>query len=560
MVPIYVSFIVIKISYENYIQQEMSNQIIENIKRGEAEFYTAFQEMINISNMIALDKELILRLDDESVSYYDRNKRFDEIVNTLVINNQFNLNDTRITMFDTKNRNYANWSLFFNDYSFIMDEDWVNYSITNKWYISWSLFAPSFIQQENELYISLARSILNSAYTGTRIATLLVGINQKKISSILTKYDMNADFIRVCTRETAEDIFMMDQINITHASDLRSLLDETGGKASGGLICEQGGTRYLLSYYTLNFPWTFNGENLVVLYFTDYQHITDNLSSRSRAINYRMILFLFILIVITGIIAYTIGRPIRILDKKVNQYTQTRQINIFNTKRRDEIGDLNRTFLDMEIRINDLFDKLRQESEIREQYHFQALRAQINPHFLFNTLNTIRWMALIRKADNITDAVNSLVKMLEYSISGNRELVPLMEELDMIRNYMHIQNYRYGEDYEVCIDIPDELGEYRIIKFILQPIVENAFQHAFKNTAHKKIIRITGHAGESCLKLFVQDNGDGVDSRTVDELNERLNRLDRQIEQKDRTGIGLINVHERIRVEYGEAFGLCFFL
>jgi two-component system sensor histidine kinase YesM len=234
--------------------------------------------------------------------------------------------------------------------------------------------------------------------------------------------------------------------------------------------------------------------------------------------------------------------------------------------RNDEIGSLGETVIDMETRINDLFDKLRGESEVRERYHFQALRAQINPHFLFNTLNTIRWMALIRKADNIADAVSALVKMLEYSISGKRELVALREELDMIRNYMYIQNYRYGEDYKVSIDIPEELGEYRIIKFILQPIVENAFLHAFKNVSWKKTIRIAGHAEEDCLKLYVRDNGAGVDSRRVDEINEGLNREDRQIDQqidqkidqKETAGIGLFNVHERIRVEYGEGFGLRF--
>jgi two-component system sensor histidine kinase YesM len=555
LIPIYISFMIIKASYENSIQRELTGQIIANIKKGEEEFYRNFQMMISISNIFVLDKDLISVLTDENSSYWDRNKRFDELTNNLRVNNLVNLNDIQITMFDRYGRNYANWGLYFHDYSSILEEEWVSRSIVNRGFISWNLFAPSFVREENERYISLARSILNPVYTGGRIATIIISLNQQAINAILSRNDMNADFIRVCTRETVEDVFTLGGVNLVQEDDLQRLLRETAGAETGGILCELNGRRYLLSYYTLDPSWTFNGQRLMVLCFSDYQRISENLSILSRKINFRMALFIVILIVIIGIISYTIAKPIRILDKRVKHYTHTREIGIFDVSRKDEIGDLTRTFQDMEISINDLFEKLRRESEIREQYRFQALRAQINPHFLFNTLNTIRWMAVIRKADNIVDTIKALSKILDYSMSRSGDLADLKDELDMIRSYAHIQNYRYGEDWEVKIEIGEELLNCRIVKFILQPIVENTFIHGFKNSPEdKKIIHISGRKEQGNLFLFVRDNGIGMDREKLNNLRESLYREDR-VENR---GIGLVSVHRRIRAGYGGDFGLDF--
>jgi two-component system sensor histidine kinase YesM len=508
--------------------------------------------MIAISNFFVLDRELISVLADGDSSYWDRNRRFDEITNNLAVNNLVSLDNIRITMFDQYNRNYANWGLYFHDYSGITGEEWVNRSVLNKGLISWNFFAPSFVRQENEQYISLARSILDPAYTGDRIATIIISINQKAINAILSLGDMNADFIRIGTGETVRDVFALGGMDSIHQEDLRKLLAEAG--RSGNLLCDLGNRRYLLSYYTLDSMVTLGREGLKVLYFTDYQRISDSLSSLFRRINAAMVFFIAALTGVVGIISYSVARPIRILDEQVKRYTQTREIGIFATSRKDEIGDLARTFQDMELRINDLFERLRRESEIREQYRFQALRAQVNPHFLFNTLNTIRWMAAIRRAGNIVDTINALSRILDYSMSRSGDMAALEEELDMIRSYAHIQNYRYGEDWELKIDIGGDLLRCRIVKFILQPVVENSFVHAFKNRRRKKLVTVTGKRENGCLMLFVSDNGTGMDREKLDELR---NSLDSE-EPGEHRGIGLVSVYRRIRAGQGGDFGISF--
>jgi two-component system sensor histidine kinase YesM len=122
----------------------------------------------------------------------------------------------------------------------------------------------------------------------------------------------------------------------------------------------------------------------------------------------------------------------------------------------------------------------------------------------------------------------------------------------MIRNYLHIQNYRYGDDLMGFIEIPQQLEECRIIKFILQPIVENSFLHAFKNILGEKIIHISGMIDENCLKLFVRDNGIGILPEKLGELNGSFDLWDK----KKVKGIGLPSVYQRIKIEHGENYGL----
>ena len=551
LVPFYVSMIILKSSYEAYIQRELNSQVITAIQKGEGEFLDTFQKMVVISNVFALDRELLNLLRDEQSDYWDRNKRFDELVNNLLINNLFSLEGIKITMFDHLNRNYANWGLYFNDYSYILGEDWVKSGLVGQ--ITWSLFTPSFVIGEDEQTISLARPILYPTYTGERIATIIISINEKFINALLRRNDMGADFIRVCTTDTLENIFAVNGVNFLRKEDLASLLEEAGKTETKSLLCEAEGRRYLLSYYTINSPWMTGNRRLEVLYFTDYQRITERLKTLSMTINFVMLPFLVILLGIVGIISGNIAKPIKLLSGRVSAYTKTQIITPFTIRRRDEIGELSRAFLDMEIRINDLFEKLREESEIREQYRFRALRAQINPHFLFNTLNTIRWMALIRRQDNIVDTINALSLILDYSMGRTGDSAALEEELRMIQSYVHIQNYRYGEDLEVSFDIEEGTANCAVIKFILQPAVENSYLHAFRRHRGKKNLVIAAKRDGQKLKLYVRDNGSGMNAETLNDLRKSL---DQENNWETRSGIGLFNVHQRIRSGFGSEFGL----
>lgn len=192
-------------------------------------------------------------------------------------------------------------------------------------------------------------------------------------------------------------------------------------------------------------------------------------------------------------------------------------------------------------RINQLIqDILRKEKEKRN-LEMRMLQAQINPHFLYNTLNSVKWMALMKKEPEIAQAITSLVSLLEYCCKDTSALVPLKEEIIFLKDYIQIQKLRdVDKNIEVDFDISEETKSLKIVKLSLQPSVENAFVHAFTEKKENPKICVKSYVKERRLILEIQDNGVGFNTSLV---------------QKNMTGIGSKNVDDRIKLTFGEEFG-----
>ena len=221
---------------------------------------------------------------------------------------------------------------------------------------------------------------------------------------------------------------------------------------------------------------------------------------------------------------------------------------------KDEIGELYAAFEQMTCNINDLFEKLDHEYEVKERYRFELLRAQINPHFIFNTLNSIRWMAIIRKQDNIVESIDAMTDMLQYTMNKGSNEVTLKQELDSIRAYIYIQNLRYGGRCKLEVRITEELHNCRMLKFSLQPVVENCIIHGFKDLHTEGLIQIDGLRQGERLCLYVRNNGTLIADEALKKFEQEKGNGHRDVKQV--TGIGMTNVDEIIRMTYGEEYGL----
>ena len=554
VLPMYGMFGYVKSSFEQYIQNELSSKTIQGMAKSEEEIYKSFQNMANISSVLALDEGLVNGLKDPQKSYYDKTILFDDSVKNMTVNNLFTVGDVKITLLDLYGNVYSNWSLDYNDYSFLLHQNWVQQSIEEKGHISWSMFTPGFIIEPNkkeENYISLARSVLSDGITGKRLGTLIVSIGQSQFSKLLSRFsNAEGDSVYVCI-DNGVILLKNETENVIPQEHIRQTMDRTAGTESGSLRDESGGKQYLVSYYTISEPWTFDGQRLRVLQYTDYRGVVGQMDRVSGQINLSMAVFVVVLLLLSGFISVNIARPVRSLAYQLRTYSVNGELKGLDLERRDEIGHLNRSVMQMSERIRELFSRLEHEHEVREKYQFEALRAQVNPHFLFNTLNMIRWMAMIRKADNIVDCIDALVNLLGFSMSRGGEMVPLEKELANIRSYVFIQNNRFGNRYEVKIEIGQELLHLQVIKFILQPIVENAVIHGFHEESGT--IRISGKRTGKILNLYVEDNGQGIPPEVLEELSRPK---EEHRDSKKVTGIGLANVNERIKVTYGEPYGI----
>jgi two-component system sensor histidine kinase YesM len=213
-----------------------------------------------------------------------------------------------------------------------------------------------------------------------------------------------------------------------------------------------------------------------------------------------------------------------------------------------EITELNDTFIAVMYEIYNLIDEVKKNESQKHKAQLKVLQNQLSPHFLYNTLNSIRWMAMIRKQDHIRDMVDALSNVLRYSIRETDKLVTLDEEIRIMGDFVKIQQVRY-QNFSFVVEIDESVRPYRVLKFLLQPLLENAIIHGLSSIGHAGEIRLKVTC-DQMLHIWICDNGSGITAQRLAEVREEL------MNSPDDGHIGLTNVRERIELHYGAPFGM----
>lgn len=220
-------------------------------------------------------------------------------------------------------------------------------------------------------------------------------------------------------------------------------------------------------------------------------------------------------------------------------------------KSRDEIGTFAKTFNIMIRRLNRLINVIYNDDIKKKDLELQVLQSQINPHFLYNALESIHMMAEINSDHETSKMAISLGKFLRYGISRRTNMVEVREEIAHLEEYMSLQKTRFDNELELVVEIDEKIAGYIIVKLILQPLVENSINHGFDDNKDKFIIKIKGYVREDRLVFEVTDNGKGMEAEQVHRLNSYINDMEASF-----TSIGLKNVNMRLRLYYGSNYGL----
>lgn len=219
----------------------------------------------------------------------------------------------------------------------------------------------------------------------------------------------------------------------------------------------------------------------------------------------------------------------------------------------DELAVLNASFNRMVEKIGQLVEDIKTEQINLRQSELRVLQAQINPHFLYNTLDSIIWLAEAGEKEKVVQMVSALSDFFRTTLSRGRDYITVKEEEAHIRSYLQIQQFRYRDILEYEIDIPQEMDCYPILKLTLQPLVENALYHGIKKKRGVGHIRIDGRQeGESCV-FCVRDDGIGMEP---EELKRVCGLIDGVQEGGDTSGFGLFNVNQRLQLNYGAGYGI----
>ncbi|WP_201006160.1 cache domain-containing sensor histidine kinase [Paenibacillus glycanilyticus] len=381
---------------------------------------------------------------------------------------------------------------------------------------------------------------------------ILIDLSMDAIRSIVDNADLSSETAVMILDGKGETLFSGGPL-----SRGEFLNEETRSKVAsssqGMLNLRINGKKYLLSYGTIGITgW----KSLTLTPFSEIQ------KDRNKLLLFCLALAAVALL-ITVIIAYLFSKrlfkPIHTLKQGIVQVKQGNFNIELDPPTSDELGQVVFSFNVMVKTIKQLIEEKYEEVLARQEAEFRYLQSQMNPHFMFNTLQTINGMAIVNEVPEISAASSNLARMLRYNIDMKQRTVTIREELENAVCYLQIQKIRFREylDYELSVD--EDIYDCTIIKLILQPILENAIVHGIEPKGDNGSIRLSGSRMEEAVRIQVFDNGAGMSEEQLDRLMRGI-REDSELsdadEKKRHNRVGLRNIHKRIQIIYGPEYGI----
>lgn len=277
--------------------------------------------------------------------------------------------------------------------------------------------------------------------------------------------------------------------------------------------------------------------------FTVIPH--DILYQSTKQLQFLLLLFAVLVVVMASFLSLHLSSKltasIKRLSQKIRNINEDNLNSFLDPTPRDELWELEQGYNEMLMRINELLEKNKQEQIKKRELEFTALQAQINPHFLYNTLDTIGWIATLKDQPEIEQMVMELSRFFRLSLHKGEQMITLEDELGIVSSYLKIEQLRNPGKFDVAYDIQPDLLQIKVPKIILQPVVENAIKHGISQVRRHGQITIRGYHVDDDVYLEVQDNGNGIQNK-----NTPLHG----------SNYGLKNIEERIKLEYGKQYGL----
>lgn len=278
--------------------------------------------------------------------------------------------------------------------------------------------------------------------------------------------------------------------------------------------------------------------------------VSDSVSEAVRLLIPSVLLILAASLIISAILSHTLSRPIHSLAEAMQRFE--RDADSFTYKPAPgmarEARMLSESFGQMVRRIRQLVENVRSEEINLRKTELKALQAQINPHFLYNTLDSISWMCEQGRNDEAVRMVNALATLFRISISRGHELISIRSELQHAESYLKIQSYRYKNQFTYSFDVQPECLDYLCNKITLQPLLENAIYHGINGLVDEGEIRVSVRLDGEDVLFTVEDNGNGMDGEQILAIMSK--------ERSDHAGIGIKNVNDRLKIYFGSSYGI----
>lgn len=402
------------------------------------------------------------------------------------------------------------------------------------------------ISGERPWVITLSRGIRNLHGNGQRQGVFFIDLNYSAISSLCDQstvgnkgyafiLDAAGNIVYHPQQQQLYNELQTEKIDLIMKSDSDTVLTGTGNNSKLYSVSRSEKT-----------GWT----------VVDCTNVRE-LLSKSRQAQSIYVLTAIVLVIVALLFSRFMARSITLPIQKLTASMKKVQEGDFSVSdvvldSRNEIGSLTKSFDVMTHRIQDLMAQNVHEQEEKRKSELKALQSQINPHFLYNTLDSIIWMAEGKKYEEVVLMTASLARLLRQSISNEDEVVPIANEVEYARGYLTIQKMRYKDKMEYQIDVEPEILHIPLIKLVLQPVIENAIYHGLKYKESKGLLIVKGFMKDGNVVLQVIDDGVGMDQETLAHI------YDRHKVNYHSNGVGVYNVQKRLQLYYGEAYGITY--
>lgn len=396
-----------------------------------------------------------------------------------------------------------------------------------------------FLKDNTEQTISLSRRI-SSYEDGSFLGVILIDLNLNKIAEIFESFYANGEGALCILNDQGQIVYPMNYDKVTP-----QLLEKLNSSAKDNFIARIDQEEYQVV------AATFEKADWKVLSITSTGKLKESMYDTLGIVIAAIVLVMVILGIALSRILKGVVNPILRLKGHIDLADEGHLSERAEVLNHNETGALSKSFNKMLDRIENLMGEVVNEQEEKRKYELQALQAQINPHFLYNTLDSIIWMAEAKNSD-VVPMTEALAKLFRISLNKGNEFIRIEDEMEHVRNYLVIQSMRYTDKFTYHIEIKDEVRYCKTIKLIVQPIVENSIYHGIKKKRGKGRIDILAYREKEKLCIRIQDDGNGMNEETCRAILTK----DSKFENSSGSGIGVKNVNERIQLYFGKEYGL----
>lgn len=503
------------------------------------------EELVSISNFVQFDPEIKTLLEearDHPIAARQLTTRLEQIAGEKP--------DLRLTLLTKDGRAYSDYSFYDFEPQQFIQQDW--FAKTSRLTAYETLFLGGLRNylptlDHDQGYVYLTARALTETIDNAPFAYLIVSRTEDSIRDLFAGME--------------EDVYLLDDENSILSNRNAGVIGQPFGtimneetSSSPSIIHLRGENQIHLSL-----PLRYAGWRLVSL--APYEQLTGKLNTfYQSALLLQSLFAVFFLLALT----YLLGRftkPVRLLGQAAKKVESGELQYRSNIRGRDEIGRLGRSFDMMLDRIEQMLQQVEIEQELKRQAEMAMLQAQVHPHFLFNVLSSIRLKLLLKHDEDTAQVVGSLASLLRASLSRQNEFVTLYAEIETTMQYIDLMKFTMRFPTECHLDIHPDPLTITVPRFILQPIIENAYKHGFTQSGGIITIKVVTNA--HMLRITIEDNGLGITPETLQTLKDRFN-VQKQVvieqmiagERTTASGIGLFNMYSRLKLIYGDRFEL----